>query len=141
MNQMQSLLRITGKNGSESLLKLLLLRLDEQGLEVSTPWVPQAGLLISEILWPQLWRAWRAKEASSLIDHRAPLFSSGEARATWEQAKHCLLAQWHSVSSVKLESSWFRNSEDRLGTGCHCLKCVFGLLTSLHQNIRLFATG
>ena len=92
LNQMQSLLRITGNNGSESLLKLLLLRLDEQGLEVSTPWVPQAGLLISEILWPQLWRAWRAKEASSLIDHRAPLFSSGEARATWEQAKHCLLA-------------------------------------------------
>ncbi len=79
LNQM-SLLRIAGKPGPESLLKLLLLWLDEQGLEVSTPWAQQAVLLIVETLWPQLWSAWRAKEASSLIDHRAPLFSSGEAQ-------------------------------------------------------------
>ena len=58
LNQMQSLLRIAGNTGPESLLKLLLLRLDEQGLEVSTPWAQQAGLLIAEILWPQLWNAW-----------------------------------------------------------------------------------
>jgi ribonuclease HI len=131
LNQMQSLLRITGNNGSESLLKLLLLRLDEQGLEVSTPWAPQAGLLISGILWPQLWCAWRAKEASSLIDHRAPLFSSGEAHATWEQAKQCLLAlsklgqagiimvselrgqagHWLSLSEVRLRSSHLTTTE------------------------------
>ena len=131
LNQMQSLLRITGNAGSESLLKLLLLRLDEQGLEVSTPWAPQAGLLIAEILWPKLWCAWRAKEASSLIDHRAPLFSSGEAHATWEQAKQCLLAlsklgqvgifmvselrgqsgQWLSLSDVRLRSSHVTASE------------------------------
>ena len=92
LNQLQSLLRIAGNTGPESLLKLLLLRLYEQGLEVSTPWAQQAGLLIAEILWPQLWNAWRAKEASSLIDHSAPLFSSGEAHATWVQAKQCLLA-------------------------------------------------
>jgi hypothetical protein len=131
LNQMQSLLRISGSTGSESLLKLLLLRLDEQGLEVSTPWARQAGLPIAEILWPQLWCAWRAKEASSQIDDRAPLFSSGEAHATWEQAKQCLLAisklghaglimvselrgqagRWLSLSEARLRSSHLTASE------------------------------
>ena len=88
-------------------------------------------MLIAEILWPKLWCAWRAKEASSLIDHRAPLFSSGEAHATWEQAKQCLLAlsklgqveifmvselrgqygQWLSLSEVRLRSSHVTASE------------------------------
>ena len=54
LNQMQSLLRITGNNSSESLLTLLLLRLDEQGLEVypvgATSWFTHFGDLMASVV-------------------------------------------------------------------------------------------
>ena len=87
---MQLLLRIAGRAGNGSLLELLLLRLDEQGIEISSPWAPQPGPILSELLWPQLWQAWRAKETLSQVDFRAPVFSSGESFAQWEQAKQCI---------------------------------------------------
>ena len=71
LNQMQSLLRITGNAGSESLLKLLLLRLDEQDLAVSTPWAPQASLLIAEMLWPNIWEldTWHTRKCSRMNEN------------------------------------------------------------------------
>jgi len=134
LNQMQSLLRIAGNTGSESLLTLLLLRLDEQGLEVSTPWAPQAGLLIAEVIWPKLWCAWRAKEASSLIDLRAPLFSSGEAHATWEQAKQCLLAL------SKLGQAGILTISDLRGQARHWLTLSELRLRSCHLTVSVYQT-
>jgi ribonuclease HI len=92
LNQMQLLLRLGGRAESGSLLGQILLRLDEQGLSVTSPWPQLTGILITEVVWPQLHQAWRAKELTSAIDRSAPLFSDGEAQAVWEQAKLCLQA-------------------------------------------------
>ena len=89
---MQLLLRLGGRAESGSLLGQILLRLDEQGLSVTSPWPQLTGILITEVVWPQLHQAWRAKELTSAIDRSAPLFSDGEAQAVWEQAKLCLQA-------------------------------------------------
>ena len=92
LTQLQSLLRISGSVDTNSPTHQLLLRLDEQGLQVSSPWPEHTGPVIAEALWPLMWRAWQNKTASSSIDRQAPLFSSGEALAEWEQAKECLHA-------------------------------------------------
>ena len=92
LNQMQLLLRLGSRAESGSLLGQMLLRLDEQGLSVTSPWPPISGTLITEVVWPHLQQAWRAKEQTATIDRSAPLFSDCEAQAAWEQAKLCLQA-------------------------------------------------
>ena len=96
LNQMQLLLRIADHVESGSVLSQLLLRLDEQGIFVSSPWPPHQGQVIMEVLWPQLWQAWREKELAAPIAQRAPLFTDGVAQATWDQAKLCL----HALKSL-----------------------------------------
>ena len=96
LNQMQLLLRIADHVESGSVLSQLLLRLDEQGIFVSSPWPPHQGQVIMEVLWPQLWQAWREKELAAPFAQRAPLFTDGVAQATWEQAKVCL----HALKSL-----------------------------------------
>jgi hypothetical protein len=92
LNQMQLLLRIADHVDPDSLLCQLLLRLDEQGIFVSSPWPPHRNQVMMEVLWPQLWQAWREKEITAPIAQKAPLFSDGKAQATWDQAKLCLQA-------------------------------------------------
>jgi hypothetical protein len=70
----------------------LLLRLDEQGLEISRLWPALLGPSIAETLWPLLLLVWREKAVSSSVDRQAPLLSSGEAQDSWKQAKQCLQA-------------------------------------------------
>jgi len=108
LTQLQSLLRISGSVDANSHLHQLLLRLDEQGLQVSSPWPAHSGLVIAEALWPLMWRAWQCKTSSSSIDRQAPLFSSGEAQAEWEQAKDCLHALQKLGSSGILTVSELR---------------------------------
>ena len=57
--QLQRLLRIGGQ--AHSVVELLLVRLDELGLEVSSPWTSNCGQLIMVALWPQLLGAWKTR--------------------------------------------------------------------------------
>ncbi len=52
LSQLQLLIRIRGR--ANSVLELLLLRLDEQGLDISRPWRISGGDLIVSVLWPLL---------------------------------------------------------------------------------------
>ena len=60
LNQLQLMLRLEGSSGS--VLELLLQRLDEAGLEISSPWQPVDEISIAESLWPRLHAAWSGKE-------------------------------------------------------------------------------
>jgi len=60
LNQLQQLLRVRGR--ADTVLELFLLRLDEQGLEISSPWPPCADQSIAAVLWPRLYPAWLEKE-------------------------------------------------------------------------------
>ena len=44
------------------MLEKLLLRLNEQGLEISSPWVANQEQLVVEALWPRHHQAWKEKE-------------------------------------------------------------------------------
>jgi hypothetical protein len=60
LNQLQLLIRISGR--AKSVLELLLLRLDEQGLDISSPWRLPGDDPIVSVLWPKLYAAWLSKE-------------------------------------------------------------------------------
>ncbi len=61
LNQLQCLLRVGGRHGAVSVVELLLLCLDEQGLVVSSPWPHSSDPLITAALWSQMWTAWVEK--------------------------------------------------------------------------------
>ena len=62
-NQLQCLLRISSCK-AESTTERLLLRLDEQGIVVSSPWMQSTGTYIAnaEVLWQQVAGAWTEKQ-------------------------------------------------------------------------------
>ena len=60
LNQLQCLLRVGGQ--AESVVERLLLRLDEQGLGLSSPWPQRKGALIAEAVWPKVWATWTEKQ-------------------------------------------------------------------------------
>jgi len=81
-NQLQLLLRV-GK--ADTVLEMLLARLDEQGLEISSPWAADDEEYIVDALWPRIHKAWLEKErwagCTEVID---------EVRKEWDQAQLCL---------------------------------------------------
>ena len=85
INQLQLLLRVTNK--AESVLELFLSRLDEQGLEISSPWEACEAKSIAEVLCPLIHRAWLEKErwtgCREVID---------DVRHEWDLAQVCLKA-------------------------------------------------
>ena len=85
LNQLQLLLRVTSK--AKSVLELFLSRLDEQGLEISSPWMAPEAQSITEILWPRIHKAWLDKErwtgCREVID---------DVQREWDQALVCLRA-------------------------------------------------
>ena len=85
LNQLQCLLRINDK--AESTIERLLLRLDEQGLVVSSPWLPSADTSIAEVLWPQVTAAWTEKQKWLGCRELAE-----EVDKKWGKAKLCLSA-------------------------------------------------
>ena len=56
LNQLQLMLRVSGK--AETVLELFLQRLDEYGLEISSPWRSSEEESLAEVLWPALHRSW-----------------------------------------------------------------------------------
>ena len=84
LNQLQLLLRV-GK--ADTVLELLLARLDEQGLEISSPWAARDEESIVGVLWPRIHKAWLEKErwagCTEVIE---------EVQTEWDQAQLCLKA-------------------------------------------------
>ncbi len=66
LNQLQYLLLVM--SSAESVVGRQLLRLDEHGLVLSSPWLQQEGILISESLWPQMLAAWTKKQKWIIMD-------------------------------------------------------------------------
>ena len=60
LNQLQRLLRVSGS--AETTLERLLLRLDEQGMELSSPWPASNDTCIAETIWPSIAAAWTEKQ-------------------------------------------------------------------------------
>jgi hypothetical protein len=54
LNQLQHLLRVGGK--AELVLELVLSRLDEQGLEISSQWMTCEHDSIAKVLWQRLYK-------------------------------------------------------------------------------------
>ena len=63
LNQLQRLMRIGGRPDATSMIELLMLRLDKQELEVSSPWEMLSYRLLADAVWPQLRDVWNRKEA------------------------------------------------------------------------------
>ena len=85
LNQLQCLLRV-GRQ-AESVVERLLLRLDEQGLGLSSPWPQRKGTLIAEAVWPKIWATWTEIQkwagCSELGD---------ELTVRWQRVRQCLSA-------------------------------------------------
>jgi hypothetical protein len=85
LNQLQLMLRVSGT--AETVLELFLQRLDEQGLEISSPWSNSAEESLAEGLWPALHRAWLRKQqwlgCTELEE---------SVQAEWDRAQLCMRA-------------------------------------------------
>ena len=84
LNQLQLLLRV---GRADTVLELLLTRLDEQGLDISSPWAVMDEECIVDALWPRIHSAWLEKER--WIGCTEVLAA---VQAEWIQAQLCLQA-------------------------------------------------
>ncbi len=69
------------------MLERLLLRLDEQGLALSSPWPRREGNLIAEAVWPKVWATWTEKQKWAGCRELGD-----ELAEQWRRAKDCLSA-------------------------------------------------
>ncbi len=69
------------------MLESLLLRLDEQGLALSSPWPQQGGKLIAAAVWPKIWMVWTEKQKWAGCRELEE-----DLGAQWLCVKHCLSA-------------------------------------------------
>jgi hypothetical protein len=106
LNQIQLLVRISGR--AKSVLEQLLLRLDEQALDISSPWMINGDDSIVSVLWPKLYAAWLSKErwvGCRELDE--------DVRSKWEQALLCLAAcaRLGNAESAILSISRFQGTQ------------------------------
>ena len=85
LNQLQCLLRVGGQ--ADSVLERLLIRLDEQGLALSSPWPQREGRLIAAAVWPKVCEVWTEKQKWAGCRELGE-----ELAAQWLCVKHCLSA-------------------------------------------------
>ena len=134
LNQLQLLLRV---GRADTVLELLLTRLDEQGLEISSPWAVKDEECIVDALWPRIHKAWLEKErwngCTEVLE---------EVRAEWVQAQLCLKAcgklgdsAMAILSTVQLRGEsgnrtrWMRLDE-LISRKCHLTMSEYTALTS-----------
>jgi hypothetical protein len=79
----QFLLQVGGQ--ADSVLERLLLRLDEQGLTLSSPWLQREGKSIAAAVWPKVWAVWTEKQKWAGCRELGE-----ELAAQWLRVKHCL---------------------------------------------------
>ena len=87
LSQLQQVMRVSDQADHDSVIALLLWRLDEQSLEISCRWARASvpGRLVSEILEPRLCAAWRLKEAWTGCKEL-----DSDVQRKWVEAKQCL---------------------------------------------------
>jgi hypothetical protein len=132
LNPLQLLVRISGR--TKSVLGLLLLRLDEQGLDISSPWMVNGDDSIVSVLWPKLYAAWLSKERG--VGCRE---LDEDVLSKWEQALLCLVACASlgnaepailSISQFQgTQTQWLR-SDESANRNCHLSPLEHTALTS-----------
>jgi hypothetical protein len=85
LNQLQCLLRIS--DSADTTLERLPLRLDKQGVDLSSPWPPTNDTCIAETIWPSLAAAWVEKQKWA-----GGTDLSDEVQAKWRHAQYCISA-------------------------------------------------
>ena len=85
LNQLQRLLRVSGS--AETTLERLLLRLDEQGMELSSPWPASNNTCIAETIWPSIAAAWTEKQKWVGCTELSEV-----VQAKWQHAQLCIRA-------------------------------------------------
>jgi hypothetical protein len=108
LNQLQYLLQIS--ENTETVLELFLLRLNEQGLEISSPWESDHDESLIEVLWPRLHGAWLEKSRWAGCREL-----DASVHATWVAAKNCLHAckKLGNAKPPILAVNQFRGSQTR----------------------------
>ena len=112
LNQLQCLLRVGGQ--ADTVLERLLLRLDEQGLALSSPWPQRTDSLIVEAVWPKVWAIWTEKQKWAGCRELGE-----ELSEQWQCVKHCLSAckklgkaQILTVQQLRSVSGRWRHLDD-----------------------------
>ena len=84
--------------------------LDEQGIDISSPWEHEEEVSILETLWPRLYRAWLKKEQWAGCREIAE-----EVQLEWNQAQLCLKAceRLGSAEPAILSISELRGSQNQ----------------------------
>ncbi len=72
LNQIRLLVHIGDK--AKSVLELFFLRLDEQGLDISSPWGISGEDVIVGTLWPKLYTAWLNKEQWQAVERSSKMY-------------------------------------------------------------------
>mmetsp|Transcript_55124 Transcript_55124/g.115349 ORF Transcript_55124/g.115349 Transcript_55124/m.115349 type:complete len:484 (-) Transcript_55124:655-2106(-) len=131
LNQLQLLLRV-GK--ADTVLELLLARLDEQGLEISSPWEASDEEYIVDALWPRIHSAWLEKERWAGCTEVIV-----EVRTEWDQAQLCLKACGKlgssatatlSIAQLRGSQTRWMHSEELRSRHCHLTTSEYTALTS-----------
>ena len=118
LNQLQRLLRVSGS--AESTLERLLLRLDEQGMELSSPWPATNEICIAELIWPSIAAAWTEKQKWVGCTELAE-----EVQAKWQHAQLCLCAckkmgraRILLPQQLRNKSGWWRQRDELSQQNC-----------------------
>jgi len=85
LDQTQRILRILGR--AQTVEEWFLLRLDQRGVEMSSPWSVPAGTLVAETLWPYLRKVWTDK-----MEWLGCTELSEELAEDWKQVQLCMKA-------------------------------------------------
>jgi hypothetical protein len=119
---------------SGTVLELLLARLDEQGLKISSPWETSDEEYIVDVLWSQIHKAWLENErwagCTEIIE---------EVRTEWGQAQLCLKAcgklsrsqpAIFSVAQLRGSHTWWMHPEEVRSRQCQLTMPEYTALTS-----------
>ena len=131
LNQLQLLLRV---GRADTVLELLLTRLDEQGLEISSPWAATSEECIVNVLWPRIHNAWLEKErwngCTEVLE---------AVRTEWVQAQLCLKACGKlgdsalailSTAQLRGDHNRWMRLDELISRKCHLTMSEYTALTS-----------
>jgi hypothetical protein len=127
LNQLQHLFRVG--EIPESTTELLLLRFDEHGMELSSPWSHPPVQSIIEVLWPYILNAWLTKErwaGCTELDE--------DVQLKWKTAKLCLQAckKLGSAKTPILTVSQLYNSHGQWSPFADLRQCICQLSREEH---------
>ena len=118
LNQLQRILRVNGS--AETTLERFLLRLDEQGLEVSSPWPAANNICIAETIWPSIAAAWTEKQKWAGCTELSEI-----VQASWQHAQLCISAckklgraRILRPQQLRNQAGWWRQRDELSQQNC-----------------------